>query len=392
MRIAVVTTDNRDQMKSYDLPAPLFGPAPEALLQGLALLPEVEVHVIVCARAPMRCPEKVAPNMFFHCLIVPKIGWIRTLFQGCIRAVRKKLKDIQPEIVHGQGTEGHYGLSAVFSGFPNVITIHGNMRPLAELLKPKPFSYNWIAGRLEDFTLKRTIGVFCNSAYTEQMVKPRTPRTWRVPNAVRKQFLVPPAQPRPARKCLLVNVGAVTPGKRQVELLDVARALRRQGLEFELQFIGQANPNDPYAAAFLEKIRPMEKEGFARYVGLKSERELVELFDASVALVHCSLAESFGLVVAEALARDLKLFAARAGGVSDIADGVPEAELFAVDDWHGLTSAIGGWIRRGSPPVTGAASIMRARYDPLLIARRHVEIYREILGHGPIERASPVIS
>lgn len=93
MRIAIVTTDNRDQMKDYKAVTPLFGPAPEALLQGFALLPEVEVHVIVCAREPMRCPEKIAPNMFFHCLLVPKIGWMRTLFQGCIRAVRGKLKE-----------------------------------------------------------------------------------------------------------------------------------------------------------------------------------------------------------------------------------------------------------------------------------------------------------
>jgi glycosyltransferase involved in cell wall biosynthesis len=388
MRIAVSTTDNRDQLRTYDAVTPLFGPAPEALLQGFALLPEVEVHVIACARRRMQSPEKVAPNIFFHCLVVPKVGWMRTLFQGCIRAVRKKLKEIQPEIVHGQGTEGHQALSAVFSGFPNVITIHGNMHSLAKLLKHRPFSYNWLAGRLEDFTLKRTAGVFCNSAYTEQLVKPRTPRTWRVPNALRKKFLVPPAKPELARKRTLVNVGVVTPGKRQVELLDVVWALRQQGLDFEFQFVGQANPGNPYAAAFLEKIKPMEKEGFARYVGVKSASELVELFDASAALVHCSLAESFGLVVAEALARDLKLFAARVGGVPDIAAGVPEAELFTVDDWHGLTSAIGRWIRRGSPPVTGAASIMRARYDPLVVARRHVEIYQEVLGSVSQKRLS----
>jgi glycosyltransferase involved in cell wall biosynthesis len=380
MRIAVITTDNRDQMRTYDAVAPVLGPAPEALLQGFALLPEVEIHVIVCARAPMQSPKKIAPNIFFHCLIVPKIGWMSTLFQGCIRAVRKKLKELQPDIVHGQGTEGHYALSAVFSGFPNVVTIHGNMRALAELLKPRPFSYNWLAGRLEDFTLKRTSGVFCNSAYTEQLVKPRTPRTWRVPNAIRKRFLVPPAHPEPARKCTLVNVGVVGPGKRQVELLGVARELRQQGLDFEFQFVGQVSPDSPYGAAFLEKIRPMEREGFARYVGLRSTQELVELFDGSAALVHCSLAESFGLVVAEALARDLKLFAARVGGVPDIAAGVPGAELFGVEDWRGLTSAIADWIRRGFPRARGAGEVMRARYHPEAIARRHVEIYREVLG------------
>src|ERR1019366_6912174 len=195
MRIAVITTDNRDERKTYDAVAPLFGPAPEALLQGLALLPEVEVHVIVCARAPMQCPEKLAPNMFFHCLLVPKIGWMRTLFQGCIRAVRRKLKELQPEIVHGQGTEGHYALSAVFSGFPNVITLHGNMRLIAKLEKPPPLSYNWLAARLEGFAIPRSQGVVCLSRHTQAAVAGLAKRTWVVPNAVETSFFDVHAQP-----------------------------------------------------------------------------------------------------------------------------------------------------------------------------------------------------
>ena len=63
--------------------------------------------------------------------MVPKIGWMRTLFQGCVRATRKKIREIQPDIVHGQGTEADCAMSAVFSGFPNVLTLHGNMRAVA---------------------------------------------------------------------------------------------------------------------------------------------------------------------------------------------------------------------------------------------------------------------
>jgi glycosyltransferase involved in cell wall biosynthesis len=105
-------------------------------------------------------------------------------------------------------------------------------------------------------------------------------------------------------------------------------------------------------------------------------------------MVHFSPAESFGLAVAEGLARDLKLFAARVGGVPDITAGVPGAELFGADDWRGLTSAIADWIRRGFPRARGAAEVMRARYHPELIARRHVEIYREVLGSVSQKRLS----
>jgi glycosyltransferase involved in cell wall biosynthesis len=226
MKLALLTTDNRTIFKDYGTPAPYFGTAPEALMQGFALTPEAEVHMVSCVRGKVQSPAKLAPNIFFHSLHVPKIGWMRTGYQGCIRATRKKLKEIQPEIVHGQGTEMDCAVNAVFSGWPNVVTIHGNMAELARLLEARVGSFGWLAARLENFTLKRTAGVFCNSAYTEQLVKPRTPRTWRVPNAIREQFFAPPAEPALARKCTLVNVGAVSPRKRQVELLDVARALR----------------------------------------------------------------------------------------------------------------------------------------------------------------------
>src|SRR6185437_7522962 len=141
MKVAIITTDNREQHPRYSLPMPYFGTAPEALIQGFAQLPDAEVHVLSCTRQVMKqSPEKLAPNVWYHSLLVPRIGWTATAFQGCVRAVRRKLKQLQPDIVHGQGTERDCSLDAVFSGFPNVLTIHGNMRIIASVNKVKPLS------------------------------------------------------------------------------------------------------------------------------------------------------------------------------------------------------------------------------------------------------------
>jgi glycosyltransferase involved in cell wall biosynthesis len=382
MRIALLTTDGREVLKDYSTPAPHFGTAVEALMQGFAQMPGVEVHVIGCARERMKSPPKLAPNILFHSLRVPKLGWLSTGYQGCIRAVRRKLSEIRPDVVHGQGTERECAISAAFSGFPNVVTIHGNMAELARQFRAQVGSYDWLAAGLENFTLKRTAGVFCNSAYTEQLVRPRARRTWRVANALREEFFVPPAVPPGAAKCVLVNLGVIAPRKRQVELLEVVRELRQQGLDFEIQFVGDVSPDAHYVTAFHEKIKPMEREGYARYVGAKFGSGLVNLFDAAAGMVHFSPAESFGLAVAEGLARDLKLFAARVGGVPEVTAGLPEAELFEVDDWRGVTTAIAGWIRRGFPHAHGAGEIMRSRYHPKTIAERHLKIYRELLSRS----------
>ena len=381
MKLAILMSDNREPYRQYANPQPWFGTAPEALLQGFAQLPEVEVHVVTCTQQPMiSSPEKLADNLWFHSLHVPKVGWMRTLYQGCVRATRKKLRELQPDFVHGQGTERECALGAVYSGFPNVVTIHGNMAELARLFRSRLGSFHWLAARLENFALPRTDGVFCNSAYTASLVRPRAKKNWPVPNALRREFFAAPAadasSPRPG---ILLNVGAITERKRQVELLAVAQKLHRQGLQFELHFIGRLDPADVYGAEFLRRLQAPESQGWAQHLGEMSTGELIRHFDAAAGLVHFPSEEAFGLVVAEALARNLKFFGAATGGVVDIAQGVDGAELFGPGDWVALEAGLTRWLAVGAPRPANAAAVMRARYHPLVIARRHLEIYREVL-------------
>jgi glycosyltransferase involved in cell wall biosynthesis len=380
MRVATLTTDNREHHRTYRQAEPRFGPAIEAVLQGFVGKSELEIHIISCTQQPMQSPEKLADNIWFHLLDVPKIGWLRTGYQGCIRAVRHKVRELQPDIVHGQGTERDCAISAVFSGFPNVVTIHGNMRSIAKITQAAVFSYDWCAARLERFTLPRTCGVLCNSAFTESVARPLARRTWRVPNALRREFFQPlPPITLTSSKPKILNIGAIVKHKRQLELLEVAEQLHQEGHSFELQFIGVANPSNKYAAMFLRRLEIAERRGFARYVETKSLPELIASLDAASALVHIPSAESFGLVVAEALSRNLKFFGTKIGGISDVAGGVEGAELVQLGDQEALASAIAKWLRAGCPQPKSAALEMQKRYHPEVIAQRHVEVYHEVL-------------
>ena len=328
----------------------------------------------------MGTPEKLSTNTWFHLLHVPKIGWLRTGYQGCIRAVRRKLRELKPDIVDGQGTERECALCAVYSGFPNVVTIHGNMNAIARALRARVGTYHWCAAQLERFALPRTLGVFCNSAYTESVARPFARRTWRVPNALRREFFDTPipASPTPSKPTLL-NIGAVSPYKRQLEVLRLAHDLHRDGNVFELRFIGAADRTSKYGAAFLDQIAVAECDGYARHSGIKSLPALIAMLDSASALIHVPSQEAFGLVVAEALSRNLKVFGTNVGGVLDIAEGVEGAELFPVGNDDALAAAIGNWAQKGCPQLASAAAEMRRRYHPEVIAKRHVEIYHEVL-------------
>jgi glycosyltransferase involved in cell wall biosynthesis len=379
IKCVFITTDGREHGRRYDETAPFFAAGHCSLLQGIAQIKDIELHVVSCAQQPMRSPEKLADNIWFHSLHVPKIGWLRTLYQGCIRATRKKIREINPDLVHGHGTERECAISAALSGYPNVISIHGNMAQIARMNHARIGGYQWLAARLENFTLRRTLGVVCNSAYTEGLVRPRAHKTWLVPHALRLEFLDPPPDVG-TRPPILLNAGGIAPRKRQLELLDVAEKLYRRGLKFEFRFVGFVqSAADAYAQAFLERIKPMEAAGYARFLGALTDSELVRCYNSVAGMVHFPTEEAFGNVAVESLARDLKFFGSRLGGIVDIAAGAPGAELFERDDWAGLNDAIEQWIKEGCPRPLGAAALIRERYHPAVIARRHLEIYREVL-------------
>ena len=366
--------DDRDEFARHAEPAPQFGPAPTALLAGFAALPECEIHVVCCVKHPVAAPEKIAANIFYHTEIVPACGWLRGGYLGCIRSVRRQLGKIQPDIVHGQGTERYCALAAAWSGFPNVLTIHGNMRAMAGVYHG---TYYWLAARLESLALRRTTGVFCNSAYTENLVSPDARKTWRVANALRPQFFETPLPTAP-RTPILLNVGNIEPRKQSVELLALAGNLWRRGLKFELHFAGSRESRTNYGAAYVRELAVAEKAGYARHLGQLSADELIVAMDAAAGLIHVPTEEAFGLVVAEGLARNLKFFGSATGGVVDITTGVDGAELFSPQDWTGMETTIARWLAAGCPRLMSAANTMRERYHPRVIAQRHLEIYREI--------------
>lgn len=379
IKVAFLTTDNREQQEKYHLEQPFFGTAPSAVLDGFAAMPDdIEVHVISCSKNRMVTPKQLASNIHFHQPIVPHLGWGRTAFAGCALAVRKLLKQVRPDIVHGQGTERDCAISAVYSGLPNVITIHGNMQRIYKMRLLGANSYYWLASTLETHALARTAGVFCNSIHTRSLVENRTRKTWLVPNPLRPAFLDRPAagthgNPLP----VFLVVGVVTRLKRSLEILQSMRALHEAGHRFLIRFIGSHSPENPYGARFQEVLDQAAAGGFAEYLGTLDEDSLIRTMDEADALIHFPEEEAFGLVVAEALARGLKVFASHVGGIPDITGNVQSAET------HGsigaLTDSIEVWLRGGAPRPPEARQLLRPLYHPDAVARRHLDIYREIL-------------
>ena len=144
----------------------------------------------------------------------------------------------------------------------------------------------------------------------------------------------------------LLSVAAVTPGKGHDVLLDALAMLT--GLPWQCLCVGSLE-RDP---AFVERLRHRVAAGDlhnrVRFSGPQAGAELAGSYGAADVLVLPSRAETYGMVVAEALARGLPVVAADVGGVPEAlghgADGTQPGLLVPPDDPAALRDALRAWL------------------------------------------------
>jgi glycosyltransferase involved in cell wall biosynthesis len=376
MKIALLTTDSRENDRDYARLEPAFGTAPEALLFGFREIQDVEVHVISCLQQPVSSPKKIARNIYYHGLWVPKSGWLRTGYQGCVRTVQRKLKEIQPNIVHAQGTERDCSISAVFSGLPSVLTLHGNMRILAELHHAKLWSYLGLAAMLEHLALRRADGVICITSYTKENVYRLNTRTWIIPNAVDPSFFS--VRSEPDEPPIILCVGLVCWRKNQNALMDALATLSDE-ISFRLLFLGNAPAGSAYVETFFRKISQFR---WVSYGGFADRDALKAALAKATLVVLPSLEDNCPMVLLEAAAAGVPVVAARVGGVPDLVEHEVNGLLCNPVDADSVRNSVRQLLtRRDQAQALAREGKRRAleQFHPVLIARRHTAVYKELL-------------
>jgi len=380
MKIAILSTDDREHRHCHAVEDPIIPTPQEALLQGFATLPEDEFHFISCVQQPVRSPQKLAPNVYYHSLLVPNLGWMKTGYQGCVRATRKKLREIQPDIVHGQGTERECAICAVFSGFPNVLTLHGNMRRIAKLNQERPFSYIWFAARFENFVLPRTDGVVCITNHTRQAVHDLARRTWVLPNAVDQDFFDMQVVPDPSAPPVGLCVGTIYTLKNQNDFIRALDPLAKQK-QFKIIFAGSV-ARDAYGEEFLQLVR---ERPWCQHIGFLSRDQLKAQLATASFVVLPTREDNCPMVVLEAMAAGVPVLASKVGGVPDLIEP-GKTGLFCDPDRpesfrEGIAKLLGDrpWVQQLA--VNARAEALR-RFHPRVVAQKHLEIYRQVLATG----------
>jgi glycosyltransferase involved in cell wall biosynthesis len=382
LKIAIIVPDNRDEFKRYWDPEPYFGSAPTALLEGFSKFPDVEVHVITCTHRKMSSPERIYPNIWFHQIVVRRIGWL-TFYLGCVFAIRKLLNEIRPDIVHGQGSERYCALAAAFSGFPNIITLHGVMRRVVMHMQGRAKLYGLVAAMLETLSLRVSGKVLCISTYTKKLVEPLVKYTWVVPNALMGVWFsnsldhkaTPPGAPA-------VVVANISPWKNQNGLLRLWD--EKMPPSFQISFFGNAEAASLYFHEFNDLIasRP-----WAKHHGFIKSDEIRSMIDRSGAVILPTLEDNCPMVILEAMARGIPVVASKVGGITDLIDDGVTGRLFDPNidsDMRAKIEAVYSEPEISKSMARKAQKVAKDQFSSVAVARQHIQIYHEILTVIPV--------
>ncbi len=144
----------------------------------------------------------------------------------------------------------------------------------------------------------------------------------------------------------LLSVAAVTPGKGHDVLVDALAPLT--SLRWECLCVGSLERDPAYVGRLRRRVAAGGMGRRVRFPGPRAGAALAHSYATADVLVLPSRAETYGMVVAEALARGLPVVAADVGGVPEAlghgVDGTRPGLLVPPDDAPALADALRRWL------------------------------------------------
>jgi glycosyltransferase involved in cell wall biosynthesis len=296
---------------------------------------DLRLHVIVLRKGLARDVSFERNNVTFHALKVPRASRAPSLFWVDTIVIRRKLRDIQPHLVHAWGTERGAGLIASRLPFPYLITVQGLLTWYQQLV---PLNrYERFATLLERVSFRRARLVTTESAFGVQFLQQHYPRlvvhqAEHAPNPVFREIERRP-QLSPIR---FVTVG--TPGVRKgTDLLLRALSVLALEFPFELRIFGTVN--ETYLASQQGFISD-ELRGRMLFQKNLSPAEVAAELATATMLVLPTRADTSPNAVKEAVVAGVPVVASAIGGIIDYVLPDRNGVLFPAGDLHKLIEAL----------------------------------------------------
>jgi glycosyltransferase involved in cell wall biosynthesis len=292
---------------------------------------EVEIHWVVMSELVQERRDVSEWGQMFHVLPTTQRGRSTTLFRADRKAIHEVLDEIQPDLVHGWGTEDVYGLAAVLSGRPNIVSMQGILSYYA--LKNRMPARSYLQAILELFILWKAGRVTTESEWGRNVVLRRNPfaKVELIEYGVQQVFFQTKWQPEETKPFALF-VGGISPRKGIQDLVEAFRDPKISGSELVVIGGGEGVWSEN-----LQKGAPPN----IRWLGRKTAKETAEYMAKAWCLLLPTRADTSPNVVKEARVVGLPVITTRNGGQASYVRDGEDGYFVECGDVNGLIEKVG---------------------------------------------------
>ena len=225
--------------------------------------------------------------------------------------------------------------------------------------------------------LPRTRGVVCITHYTQRSVSASARKTWIVPNAVDPSFFEVQANPDFSQPLIGLCVGTVVKHKNQNDFIRALDPLAKEK-NFRMHFASEPS-KDTYGTEFYELVR---ERLWCEHIGYLNREQLKARLRTAAFLALPTREDNCPMVVLEAMAAGVPVLASAIGGVPDLIEHEVTGLLCDPDKPETFRVAVARLLEDRPLAKRLAAEAKkraRQRFHPLVVAKQHVDIYREII-------------
>ncbi len=357
----------------------------KALSEKLSENGEVELHIITASHN-LTCDQVIKRNHITYHLMESSLPrwtkrfiklsdssslWIRPLLK-----FRREIQRIAPDIVHGHGTEGYFSLTAVYSGYPNVISIQGI---IAEVFKEEPSLRSRLVRHVEAHTVRKAKFINIKNNIAKFFVDYLSANSDKffIEAAINEIFWSKP-QPDFARNIFFV--GSLIKRKGIEEFIRCYIKLKSDFSDLQGYVIGDGTDERKEFYTRIAKEAGSSEDLF--FKGQLAHEKIVDIYSRGGVFCLTSHVEASSNAVMEAMAAGLPVVAMNVGDVQHRVENGTSGFLVEKKSVPGMVKSVAMLLGNESLHRSfgrKGREIASSRWKPDIIARKHMDMYSRVL-------------
>ncbi|RJQ18363.1 MAG: glycosyltransferase family 1 protein [Nitrospiraceae bacterium] len=312
---------------------------------------------------------------------LPKLGFLE-LYLRRKRNLQHLINEIDPDIVHGHGTEREYGLTSVSCNYLSLLTIHGLLK---EVYRTNEGIYGIrnkinlsIRKQFENVTLRRGRNFIFITPWVENVIRGKyvVKNGFNIFNPVAPAFFDVQKEWGSKR---IVYIGRINKLKGLTDLIRGMAIVVQEDANITLDIYGHCE--DDYADYINRFIKDNNVASHVKMHGFMSNDRLPEVLSSSELLVIPSFMENCPMVVLEAMATGTPVIATNKGGIPFIVDDGKTGFLFEYADVERLAELILKITNSHDLKImlsNNAREKASKDFHPVEVAKKHYAAFNDI--------------